>query len=310
MVAGRTCEDSEGCVAAFILVAVSTPSPLYRPSTFSWAASLARWLPLGLARALAASIGKLYALTDPAGVACIRKNLQLLDAGTDGRRAQNVYAEFGQTMADYFYITTRQPDEAMKIIREQVGYSHLEEMRKKGQGGVIVTAHLGLFELGGMIMAHHGFPTAVLTLPEPTSGLTAWRAQARKQWGAETIEVGSDAFVFLDIARRLREGWLIAALIDRPNSPDPSPVAFPNGTTKFSSGILLIAEQCRVPVVPATIVRMSNGLYRAEVFAPIMIESRGSRAQTLQFYSQQIADILLPTLCAHPEQWYQFTPLA
>jgi lauroyl/myristoyl acyltransferase len=107
----------------------------------------------------------------------------------------------------------------------------------------------------------------------------------------------------------LREGWLVAALVDRPNSPEPSPVAFPNGTAKFSSGILLVAEQCRVPVVPATMVRLSDGCYRAEVFEPIMIEPRGSRAETLQFYSQRIADILLPTLCAHPEQWYQFTPL-
>jgi len=57
-------------------------------------------------------------------------------------------------------------------------------------------------------------------------------------------------------------------------------------------------------------VRQPDGFYRSEVFQPIWIESRDSRAETLQFYSQQIADILMPTLCAHPEQWYQFTPLA
>jgi len=254
-------------------------------------------------------MGKLYAVTHPSRVACVRQNLQLLDAAIDKTRAQNVYREFGKTMADYFYISSRPPVEAMKIIKEKVGYTYLEQLRDKGMGGVIVTAHLGLFELGGLLMAHSGFPTAVLTLPEPSSGLTTWRARARQRWGAETIEIGSNAFVFLEIARRLREGCMIAALIDRPNAPDPSPVIFPNGTAKFSSGILLVAEQCRVPVIPATMVRQSDGFYRAEVFEPIIIESRGSRVETLQFYSQQIADILMPTLCAHPEQWYQFTPL-
>jgi len=282
---------------------------LYRASMFSCGAWLARWLPLSLTRALAGLAGKIYALTHPDSVACVCRNLQLLDAAIDEKRAQDVYEEFGKTMADYFYIASRPPSEAMKIIREKVGYTYLEQLRDQGMGGVIVTAHLGLFELGGLLMAHHGFPTAVLTLPEPSSGLTAWRARARKNWGAETIEVGSDAFVFLDIAKRLRGGGMVAALIDRPNSPEPSPVKFPNGIAKFSSGILLVAEQCRVPVIPATMVRQADGFYRAEVFEPIMIESRGARAETLQFYSQRIADILLPTLCAHPEQWYQFTPL-
>jgi lauroyl/myristoyl acyltransferase len=317
MVAGRACQKSK--VEPLLPVAVSSSSSrpeaghhssaLYRASMFSWGAWLARWMPLAITRAFAGLLGKIYALRNPDSVACVWKNLQLLDAGISKQSAGKVYEEFGKTLADYFYITTRQPVEAMKIIREETGYPHLEELRKKGIGGVIVTAHLGLFELGGLIMAHHGFPTAVLTLPEPSSGLTEWRAQARKKWGAETIEVGSDAFVFLDIAKRLREGWLIAALIDRPNSPEPSPVKFPNGIAGFSSGILLVAQQCGVPVVPATMVRLSNGFYRAQVFEPITIEPRGSRAETLQFYSQQIADILMPTLCAHPEQWYQFTPL-
>ena len=84
----------------------------------------------------------------------------------------------------------------------------------------------------------------------------------------------------------------------------------PHGIAKFSSGILLIAMQCRVPVIPSTMVRLPDGTYRAEVFAPILIESKGSRTETLQFYSQQIADTLAPTLCAHSEQWYQFVPLS
>jgi lauroyl/myristoyl acyltransferase len=277
---------------------------------FSCGAWAARWLPLPLTRTLAGLMGMLYALTHPSRVACVCQNLRLLDAAITKKTARQLYGEFGKTLADYFYIGTRPPAEAVKIIREREGYAHFERLRKEGVGAVIVTAHLGLFELGGLLSVHQGFPTTVLTLPEPSSGLTAWRAHFRRQWNVETIEVGSDNFVFIHIARRLREGCLVAALIDRPTSHEPSPVTYPNGTASFSSGILLVAAQCRVPVIPTTMVRQADGFYRAEVFQPIWIESRGSRAETLQFYSQQIADILMPTLCAHPEQWYQFVPLA
>ncbi len=283
---------------------------LYRAPMFSGAAWLARWSPLGLTRCLGGCVGTLYALTHSGRVAEVLRNLRLLDPSVTPHQARGLYQAFGQTMADYFYITTRSPADAVKIIHEKIGYHYLSELHAQGRGAIIVTAHLGLFELGGLLMGQSGFPAAVLTLPEPSSGLTTWRARARQQWGVQTIEVGSDHFAFLEIARRLREGFFVAALIDRPTSFAPSQVRFPHGTAHFSAGILLIAQQCRVPVVPTTMVRQPDGFYRAEVFQPFEIEPQGTREETLQFYSQKIADTLMPTLCTHPEQWYQFVPLS
>ncbi|MCE0483889.1 MAG: lysophospholipid acyltransferase family protein [Methylacidiphilales bacterium] len=282
---------------------------LYRATWFCLGSWIARWLPLAFTRFFAVGLCRFYALAHPAKVACVHKNLTLLDQSIEKEMASRVFGEFGKTLADYFFISTRSTEKALTIIREKSGYEHLENLRAQGTGGIIVTAHLGLFELGGLFMAHHGFPTAVLTLPEPSPELTAWRSQARKKWNVDTIEVGTDPFAFIQIARQLREGCFVAALIDRPNAPDPSPVVFPNGTAYFSTGILLIALECGVPVIPATMVRQKDGFYRAEIRPPIWMESRGSRPETLRFYSQQIADSLMPTLCAHPEQWYQFVPL-
>ncbi len=42
----------------------------------------------------------------------------------------------------------------------------------------IVTAHFGLFELGGLLLAQHGFPAVVLTYPEPSRALTDWRGRS------------------------------------------------------------------------------------------------------------------------------------
>jgi len=277
---------------------------------FSCGAWMGRNLPLSLTRGLAGMMGLAYALMHASRVEGVRRNLQLLNPAIDNKRSRNLFREFAKTMADYFHIATRAPDEAVKIIKERAGYEHLETLYQQGIGALIVTAHLGLFELGGLLMAQSNFPAAVLTLPEPSGDLMAWRAQARQKWGVETIETGADKFVFLHIAKRLREGCFVAALIDRPTSFAPTPVMFPNGTANFSTGILLVAAQCGVPVVPTTMVRQDDGFYRAEVFAPIYIESRGTREETLQFYSQKIADTLMPTLCAHPEQWFQFVPLS
>ena len=285
-------------------------SGLYRASMFDAGAWLARWMPLGILRAMAGWIGLFYATIHPERVAVVRRNLNLLDASLDERTARQVYGEFGKTLADYFYIGTRPPAEALPIIAQVEGDEHLREVHRRGKGALVVTGHFGLFELGGLLLAQSGFRAAALTLPEPSSSLTEWRARFRQRWNVDTIEVGTDSFSFLNIAESLRQGAFVATLVDRPHPSENTPVSWPNGTALFSAGIFLLAAHCEVPVIPATMVRRSDGFYHAQVFPPIFIKERESRAETLRFYSQQIADIFLPVLRAHPEQWYQFVPLS
>ena len=102
----------------------------------------------------------------------------------------------------------------------------------------------------------------------------------------------------------------MATLIDRPHPSDNTPVTLPNGMAHFSAGIFLLAAHGGVPVIPATMSREADGTYHSRIFPPLFIQEQGSRAETLRFYSQRIADTLLPVLCAQPEQWYQFVPLS
>jgi len=277
---------------------------------FDAGAWLAKTFPLRLTRAMAAFAGWLYAITHPPRVSVVQRNLQLLDASRGNNSARRVYCEFGKTLADYFYIGTRPPDEAVRIIAQIDGEDHLQQAHTSGKGALILTAHFGLFELGGLLLARRGYSSVVLTYPEPSPALTEWRAAFRRRWKVDTLEVGTDSFAFLQIAECLRQGQFVAALIDRPHPTDNTPVAFPNGTVHFSSGILLLAAHGGFPVIPATMVRRTDGTYHALIFAPITIAPRESRVETLRFYSQQIADTLLPVLCAYPEQWYQFVPLS
>jgi KDO2-lipid IV(A) lauroyltransferase len=283
---------------------------LYRAALFDLGAFLAGVFPLALLRAFAACCGWVYAKTHPRRVDVVHRNLQLLDRSLSKRDARRVYSEFGKTLADYFHIGTRSDEHAMHLVGEIDGDNHLRTAAEAGRGALIVTAHFGLFELGGLLLAWQGFDAVVLTYPEPSEALTRWRAAFRSRWKVGTLEVGADSFAFLQIADQLRQGKFIASLIDRPHPTDSTPVALPNGRANFSTGILLLAEHTGAPVIPATMARRADGRYHAQIFPPIHVTARGSRADTLGFYSQQIADTLAPALCAHPRQWYQFVPVA
>jgi lauroyl/myristoyl acyltransferase len=240
----------------------------------------------------------------------VHRNLQLLDPAISRPRARQVYAEFARTLADYFHLGAKPAADAASIVSHVSGHEHLAAARKKGRGGIVVTAHFGLFELGGLMLGQEGLPATVLTFPEPSAELTAWRAEFRRRWGVDTLEVGANPFAFVEIAGRLRRGEFIATLIDRPTPGSDVPVQFPGGPARFSTGILLLAAHLGCPVIPALVSRQADGSYRSQVFAPLEIIDRGSREETLRHYSQALADIFLPVLSATPEQWYQFVPLA
>ena len=286
---------------------------LYRALPFALGAALARIVPLPLLRRFGAWAGGWYARTHPEKVAVVRDNLRLLDPAHGDAAARRVFASFGATLADYFHIGTRPPLEAARLISRTQGEEHLRAARLGGKGALVVTAHLGLFELGGLATALSGFPSAAVSLPEPSPGLTAWRNAFRARWGVETIEVGTGPFSCLRVAERLRAGACVAALIDRPRpegAERATPVSLPNGTAPFTPDILLLAQQCGAPVLPAAMVRQDDGTYHATIFPPFLVESRGDRAETLRHAAQRVADQLFPLVCAHPEQWYQFVPLS
>jgi KDO2-lipid IV(A) lauroyltransferase len=280
----------------------------YRAGWFGLGERVARILPRGVLRAIGAAWGRLFAWTHPRNVAVVRKNLGLLACAKEPDPIA-VYAEFGLVLADYFHVGARSVDAAIGLVDERLGFEHLEAARLAGRGALLLTPHLSFFELGGAVMPKFGCPMVALTSPEPSVELTQWRAAYRARWGVETVEVGTDEFQFVEIVKHLNAGKFVAALFDRPHASQSFAARLPGGLLPCSSGILMLALLGQCPIIPVTVVAKPNRRYRLEALPPIVIERAGKSAEMLQHYTQVLVDALLPTITAHPEQWFQFAPL-
>ena len=272
---------------------------LYHAFLLEAASRLGAWLGLPAARRLGRLTGVVYSWTHPRKTAVVRENLALLiPKPIPISCARRVFSNYGATLADYLTLGRRPKEDAVRAQEE-------------GNGCMIVTAHLGLFELGGLLLTDVGFPTTVLTLPEPSPELTAWRARYRKRWDIETLEVGEEDFSFLKIVRELNQGKFVAALVDRPYQRNHVPVDFPSGKVPFSSGPVLISLLARCPIIPGAIVVLPSGGYRMQAYPPLYPHRHhGKRDETLRIFTTEIARALLPALCQYPEQWYQFGPVS
>ena len=283
----------------------------YRKRGFEWI--LLGWRFLGRRGAwlISRTLGLFYALTHPATVRAVRDNLAMLDPAQAGfASACRLFMNQSENFSTYGRLSTRPTSEVVDMLGFRQGFEHLQRARDGGRGCLLVTGHLGFFEMGGLVMAQLGFPMTALTLPEPSTALTEWRADFRARWGVETIVVGNHSFSVLDIVRSLQNGAFVASLADRPYDGNSVAVDLPHGRIRFSTGPVLLALLAGCPIVPVGITRQPDGLYHIEARAYIEPHWQPEgRTATLELYTREVAAALVPLFAAYPEQWYHFTAL-
>jgi len=244
----------------------------------------------------------------------LRTNLGLV-TGLDGAALDALCEEnivnFSRMLADYFlcagpHATAR----AESLLHYDGGEQHLAAARAPGAGVIVVTGHLGHWELGGLMLARLGLPLTVITLEEPSSELTRWRESCRRQLGIKTITVGpGNPFAFVEMMQTLRRNELIAMLVDRPYSGSGACVDLFGQKTEFSTAPALLAQHTGASILPAFVLHDGQGGYRTLAEPPVAMENNGNSQTTVSTNTQRIATVFESVIRRHPAQWFNYVPL-
>lgn len=284
----------------------------YRKNIFAFASWIYPWLGRTGARLLSRLVAWIYALTQPAILQVVRRNLALLQSKpVTHRDAIQVFLNFSETLADYVGVGRMSSEESKALLGEHIGAEHLERASQKGKGVILATGHYGFFEFGSVILAASGYPITVATLPEPTTELTEWRAAWRRRWGAKTVAVGRDPFSALNVARAISDGDCMALLVDRPVGERGLPVDLPHGRIPFSISPALLGWMTGCEILPAIIRRRPDRRYQIITKPPITVRRvpHDERDEEIARCTREIAASLFEEIQQDPLQWYQFVPV-
>ena len=287
--------------------------PLYQLRAFQAAGIVARLFPRPVLQRMAPLIARAAFARNHAGRDALRENLRALTGSSGGELdalcAANV-SHFSRMLADYFRCATGDPGRASALLYEWRGFEHFEEARARGKGIVLVTGHLGNWELGGTLLALRGLPMTVITLEEPTSELTRWRDEMRQRLGIKTITVGpGHDFAFVEMIQVLRRNEILAMLVDRPYAGTGSTVTFCGRTTEFSSAPALLWQHTGAAVVPAFVLQESGGRYISFADAPLDFQPGTGHREALIENTQRLATHFEDIIRKHPEQWFNYVPV-
>jgi KDO2-lipid IV(A) lauroyltransferase len=186
------------------------------------------------------------------------------------------------------------------------GLEHLDAARKLGRGVIVVTAHLGNYEIGAAALAAMGYPVhGVVEDVEPE--ILALLEKYRTATGMRTISRNRGA---RDAYRVLKSGEVLLLVADRVigDVSDGVEVPFCDGRRAVPRGPAQLALAAKAPVIPGFAVRTPNGprRYRITLEPPIMPE--GTEPDAVLTLTRTIADRLSAAVHAHPDQWFVFQP--
>jgi KDO2-lipid IV(A) lauroyltransferase len=274
----------------------------------AWAANVVatvvRRLPRRATLAAGRSLGRLLGDLDRRHVAIAAGNLRHAfpqwDEGRALRTARGVYAHFGAVLFDILWLRSRTPEQIRSLI-EVRGREHVDRAMAAGRGALMITGHLGNWELHGV---GHGLvfgPIHVVARPLDNPDLDRRLCEMRTMAG-NTVIYKQRALA--QILRALRDGGAIAILIDQNVLPgDGIFVDFFGRKAATTTVAAALAVKTGCALVPCRTELLADGRYRL-TYAPALEwtpspDRQADIAALTQRLTAQIEDWVRET----PDQW-------
>ena len=120
----------------------------------TWLLGLFARLPLWAVHVLGIFAGWGVYLASPRYARRLRENLYLSkvvsDSSSNRRLLFQAIAEAGKSVLELFIVWFRPYPDVLKLVRNVEGWEHVQAARASGKGVMLLTPHIGCFEMGGL----------------------------------------------------------------------------------------------------------------------------------------------------------------
>ncbi len=265
---------------------------------------LPRWLLLRLA----VLVGNLYWAVMKKDREMVRRNLTLIleNPSEVNKKVRHTFVHYAKYLVDYTRMDLLHMNHLHRLIQSFQGKEHIDGGLSQGKGALILTAHLGNWEMGGAFLSLMGYPLNVITAPDVGESLQGYRARLRRKQKIKMITLNDSLSSSLDILKALQTNELVALLGDRELFQKGVPVNFFGERVLFPMGPAILASLSEAQLIPTFILMDQKGGYLCLAEPPIPLQKTGRREEDLAVNTQRIADIMEKYIRSYPDQWYTF----
>jgi len=217
------------------------------------------------------------------------------------RYVKEVYINFGKYMTEFFTI----PKLNYEKIKEKVIVDNIEILDsalQKGNGVIALTAHIGNWELAGVIASILGYKISAVVIPYITPKVTEIYKRIRESKGVEVIFTGSNP---KDFVKFKKENKILAILGDRVFTEKGVVVDFMGKKAIFPRGPATLAIKLKTEFISGFLVR-ENEKYKL-FFEKIDYPPENlNEEEKIDFLLNECVKKIEKVILKYPTQWLSF----
>ncbi len=192
----------------------------------------------------------------------------------------------------------------MRLLRPLLVVRHwnrIERAVELGRGLIILSGHVGNFDLLVCSLVDRGLPLHILTKHAKSEAVDRFWQESRARLGADLLP-RRDAV--RGILKSLRGNEVVGIVIDQHQSGDSVVVDFFGRPAATTQAAAVFAERTGAPVVPVFMRRLPDGRHEMDVGEDLGFErSTEDRAENLRRNTQRYSDAVERAVRRAPEQW-------
>lgn len=227
--------------------------------------------------------------------------------GPERRRAITAsFRSYARYWLDTFRLTGLDPDDLDARVDATDVLVVLDDALAKGRGAILVTPHLGSWDLGGAWLAGRGYPLVTVVEPLRPRRVLEWFLDLRQKRGITALVRGPG--VRDALAAALHRNQIVVLVCDRDLGGRGPTVEFFGERTTLPAGPARLARQTNAPLIPVAIYHLGDGQHRGIARFPIAVAHSHDESADIADTTQRLAHELEIIVAAAPEQWHLMVP--
>ncbi|MCU0538725.1 MAG: hypothetical protein MUF46_02400 [Desulfobacterales bacterium] len=182
------------------------------------------------------------------------------------------------------------------------GTHHLYQALEQATGIILVSAHLGNWEIGLQDLGSRvERPIGLVVRPISPAILDRWLNRQRSGSGNRIIYKKN---AFPAMMKTMREGGIIALMVDMSVRKQSVPVRFFGHRARASHAAALLAARSKAVILPMFSYRRPDGRLTGEIGPPVPIARTRHLKSDLTQNTQALTDIVEAAIRRHPDQYF------
>ncbi len=267
------------------------------------------YLPKKVGYLIARLVADTVYMLSPALRATIADNMRhVLGSEADDATLKQAVRDVLRNVAKNYFDLIKIPHMKLNDIESCItvhGWHNLEDALKKGKGVILVTAHLGSFDIAAQIFAVRSIKTTVLVEPLEPSSLLRHVTALRESHGVAFVPAQPGVLEVL--IQSLHRGEAVLLACDRDIAENGLKSNFFGEETTLPVAAVRVAMRTGAAVVPVFNLRRGDGRYDVYFEPAINVIPTGNGAVARNI--EQVAHVMEKYIKSCPEQWVVLSPI-